>query len=294
MKKKLSFRLDRALSVRVMHPITRCWAGGRRRVRIPILMYHSISPAAGRQHPYFETHTSAEVFSRQMQLLKDENYQTISLAEAISRSEQHVDQKQVVITFDDGYRDFYTQAFPTLVRHAFTATLFVVSTYSAESRFSRNGADYMTWNEIREVHAGGISIGSHSATHRHLSTLNDEELRAELADSKNAIENALGKKIASFSYPFAFPEPDKVFVSRLKSILESSGYENGVCTTIGTMAAGNEHFFLPRLPVNAFDDARFFRAKLEGGYDWLRTMQRIYKNNIKRTALRGQLATASS
>jgi len=171
--------------------------------------------------------------------------------------------------------------------------LFVVSTYSREPRFSKNGADYMTWNEIREVHAGGISIGSHSATHRHLSFLNDRELRAELADSKNAIESVLGNKIESFSYPFAFPETDRVFVSRLKSILESCAYENGVCTVIGTMSAANEPFFLPRLPVNTFDDARFFRAKLEGGYDWLRTLQRFYKKNIKRTGTRGQLASVS-
>jgi peptidoglycan/xylan/chitin deacetylase (PgdA/CDA1 family) len=289
----MQFRLDRALSVGVMHPMAR-WGGSSRRVRTPILMYHSISPATGTQHPYFETHTSPEVFSRQMQVLSDDGYQTISLADALSRDEQDADQKQVVITFDDGYRDFYTHAFPTLIKHAFTATLFVVSTYPREPRLSRSGADYMTWNEIREVRAGGISIGSHSATHRHLSTLNERDLHSELADSKERIENVLGERVVSFSYPFAFPEPDKPFVARLKSILRSCGYENGVSTVIGTMAPGQEHFFLPRLPVNSFDDSRLFRAKLEGGYDWLRTLQHFYKKNIKRAGTKEQFANAGS
>jgi len=290
----MQFRLDRALSVGVMHPMVR-WAKTRRGVRTPILMYHSISPAIGTQHPYFETRTSPEVFSRQMQVLSDDGYRTVSLADALSREEQDADQKQVVITFDDGYRDFYTHAFPALIKHAFTATLFVVSTYPREPRLSRSGADYMTWNEIREVRAGGISIGSHSATHRHLSTLSELDLHSELADSKDRIEDVLGERVVSFSYPFAFPEPDKLFVARLKSILQACGYKNGVSTVIGTMIPGEqEPFFLPRLPVNSFDDSRLLRAKLEGGYDWLRTLQHFYKKNIKRTSTRNQFASVGS
>jgi len=276
-----------------MHPMAR-WTTLRRRMRTPILMYHSISPATGTQHPYFETHTSPEVFALQMQVLKDDGYKTISLADALSKTEQDADQKQVVITFDDGYRDFYTRAFPTLVKHAFTATLFVVSSYPREPRLSKSGADYMTWDEIRGIRAGGISIGSHSATHRHLSTLGDEELHSELSDSKERIENVLGEKVVSFSYPFAFPEPDRVFVERLKSKLQSCGYENGVTTVIGTMNSEQERFFLPRLPVTSFDDSCFFRAKLEGGYDWLRTLQHFDKKNIKRNGARRQFASVSS
>ncbi|MDP9338881.1 MAG: hypothetical protein M3P45_08440, partial [Acidobacteriota bacterium] len=77
--------------------------------------------------------------------------------------------------------------------------------------------------------------------------------------------------------PFAFPEENKNFTQFLVDILENQGFENGVSTIIGRASKDNNHYYLPRLPVNSWDDATLLRAKLEGGYDWLHWPQWLYK-----------------
>lgn len=270
-------RLDRVITVGLVHPIVR-FLKLRSSPHIPILMYHGICYARRKEHPYFETNTSPQVFAEQMQFLHDNGYKTTDLAGALAGLEVgHQDRKQVVITFDDGYRDFYSHAVPILMKYKFSASLFVVTELTREQRVCQDGREYMTWNEIREVHARGIRIGSHTATHPELRTLSAEQIRYELEKSKETIEEKLGEPIRSFSYPYAFPEQDNEFVAVVKQMLEGCGYENGVSTIIGTASPQHHRFFLPRLPVNSCDDLQLFRAKLEGGYDWLHGPQYLAK-----------------
>jgi hypothetical protein len=86
--------------------------------------------------------------------------------------------------------------------------------------------------------------------------------------------------VRSFSYPFAFPEHDEKFIFRLRELLHTHGYVCGVSTIIGTATSEHDWFFLPRIPINAHDDARLFRAKLEGSYNWLHIFQ--YASKIVR------------
>jgi peptidoglycan/xylan/chitin deacetylase (PgdA/CDA1 family) len=127
------------------------------------------------------------------------------------------------------------------------------------------------------LHASGIGIGSHTVSHPDLRLLSDSALDYELTRSKQAIEDAIGDAVRSFAYPYAFPETDRGFVRRLADVLEKRGYEVGVSTIIGTAQRGDNRFFLPRLPINIWDDPQFFQAKLEGGYDWLHTAQYLLK-----------------
>jgi peptidoglycan/xylan/chitin deacetylase (PgdA/CDA1 family) len=275
-------RLDRALAMGFVHPAVRLLNGNRRR-RVPILMYHSIRDGTGTKHPYFETNTFPELFSRHLHYLRDRGYTTVDLSDAVETIETGSDVKRpVVITFDDGYRDFYTHAFPVLTEHGLRATVFVVSDNTADERVCTDGKEYMTWKEVREIHSHGIQIGSHTVTHPELYRLSLLKVEDEIRQSKGTIEDKLGAPVSSFSYPFAFPEHDKKFVGVLVGFLEKHGYKNGVSTIIGTATHGSSRFFLPRLPVNSYDDLRFFRAKLEGGYDWLHSAQRLYKTFLKR------------
>lgn len=270
-------RLDRALSVRFVHPVSRL-LNLRTEPQVPILMYHGICDAKGAKHPYFETATALQVFADQMQFLHDNGYATIDLTEALASLEgRGRDQKRVVITFDDGYRDFYTRAFPILMRYGFSATVFVVTDFARRRRSNGNRAEYMTWQEICELRSCGIRIGSHTVTHPELQRLSAEQITLELGKSKQVIEEQLGGPVQSFSYPYAFPEQDRNFVGLLKEILQGCGYENGVSTIIGTATRQHDRFFLPRLPVNSYDDLKFFRTKLEGGYDWLHRPQYCFK-----------------
>jgi peptidoglycan/xylan/chitin deacetylase (PgdA/CDA1 family) len=269
--------IDRAISVYLCHPFSRRLDGGRR-PRIPILMYHSIGEGTEGRHPYYETHTSPRVFAQHMKFLRDNGYSSISLGEATdSLAAGRIIRRSVVITFDDGYLDFYSHAYPILCEHGFTATVFVVTGLLKTQRAHFNGKECLTLSEVRELHSKGIGIGSHTVTHPELKFLKLDEVDNEITESKRTLEDAIGAPVKSFSYPFAFPEADRGFISCLEKILNKSGYQNGVSTVIGTAQRGDNRFFLPRLPVNSWDDLRFFQAKLEGGYDWLHFPQWVYK-----------------
>jgi peptidoglycan/xylan/chitin deacetylase (PgdA/CDA1 family) len=255
-------------------------------------MYHGIRDGVGSRHAYFETNTSPALFSRQMQFLRDHKYNTLDLGEAVKAlSGGDGGRRQVVITFDDGYRDFYTNALPILAKHSFKATVFIVSGLIDKQLASKIERQVMTWDEVREVHSNGIDVGSHTATHPQLYRLKSSLLENEIRQSKRTIEDTLGEAVRSFSYPFAFPEHDRKFIRTLRDLLTMHGYENGVSTIIGTAGRNHDRFFLPRLPVNSYDDPPLFQAKLEGGYDWLHYPQNFYKRlkgNVALRAIRGR------
>jgi peptidoglycan/xylan/chitin deacetylase (PgdA/CDA1 family) len=287
-------RLDRELSIRLVHPISRLLKR-QGRAQLPILMYHGVSDTLERRHPYFETNTAPHVFAEQMRYLNENGYRTMDLAGALRTIQAGTQvEKQVVITFDDGYRNFYTQAFAVLMQYGFSATVFVVTDITGEQRVCREAKEYMTWGEMREVQARGIHIGSHTVTHPELQKMAPAQVKYEIGESKAIIEDKLGVPLQSFSYPYAFPESDKRVVALVREALENYGYQNGVSTMIGTAGQQHDKFFLPRLPVNSYDDLRFFRAKLEGGYDWLHAPQRLYKNLRSRNGSVAGLADASS
>jgi peptidoglycan/xylan/chitin deacetylase (PgdA/CDA1 family) len=263
-------RFDRLATLYLFLPLTRV-VGPKQGTRLPILMYHSISDNLfGKSHPYFHINTSPEVFSQQMRWLRHAGYRTLSLAEAWAGLESGSDlSKKVIITFDDGYRDFYTDAMDVMKQCGFTATIFLTTDRIRNAPARIEGADYLTWKEVRELYDQGIQFGAHTVTHPDLRSLGPEQIEYELGRSKEIIEQSLGAPLKSFSYPHAFPEEDRPFTRFLQDLLENQGFENGVSTIIGRAQRENNRFFLPRLPVNSWDDPCLFRAKLEGGYDWL-------------------------
>jgi peptidoglycan/xylan/chitin deacetylase (PgdA/CDA1 family) len=263
-------RLDRLTTLYFGLPITRI-VGPKSGTRVPILMYHSISENLfGKSHPYYHINTSPNVFLQQMQCLRQAGYRTIDLSELMNGFENGIDlAKTVVITFDDGYQDFLTDAMPVLKRCGFTATVFLATGRIQQTSMRLEGVDYLTWSEVRELHEEGIRFGSHTVTHPDLRCLGPEQIEYELGYSKEVIEQKLGVAINSFAYPFAFPEENTNFARLLLDELENQGFENGVTTILGRASLRHNRFFLPRLPVNSWDDQSFFRAKLEGGYDWL-------------------------
>lgn len=272
------FRLDRFLTLYFFQPLLKLI--GNRERHVPILMYHSISddPEIGIS-PYFRVCTPLSLFKEQMSWLRENGYSVIDLADAIRslRSDGHLPSGKVVLTFDDGFQNFYTDAFPVLSRYGFTATVFLPTAYIGETAQKFRGAECLTWKQVRELGNMGVHFGSHTVTHPQLRMVKIEELKTEVWQSKNTIEDKLSVPVKSFSYPFAFPETDRIFGQRLRAMLEDAGYECGVSTNIGTASREDNRFFMKRLPVNSCDDLQFFKAKLEGSYDWLHTFQYAYK-----------------
>ena len=271
-------RIDRLVTLYLSHPLART-LGPDERSRVPILMYHSISDNLfGMSHPYFHINTLPEVFSEQMRWLRNSGFRAIGLSEVLSGLQTGADfSKTVAITFDDGYRDFYTDALPVLKQCGFTATLFLATDRIRNTPARIEGADYLTWSDVRELHAEGIYFGSHTVTHPDLRSLGPDQLEYELGRSKEIIEDFLGTAIESFSHTFGFPEEDKDYARYLADVLCNLGYDHGVSTILGRASRKSNRFFLPRLPVNSFDDHSLFRAKLQGGYDWLHWPQLLKK-----------------
>ncbi len=266
-------RMDALATLYLFHPLRRRSSRGR----VPILMYHSVSDSREeRTHPYYQTVTTPQAFDCQMRLLQENQYTVVNLHQAVTRIEgpdEPPPAKPVVITFDDGYQDFYTNAFPILHKYAFSAAVFLPTAHVGEVARSFKGAECLTWSQVRELQSAGIEFGSHTVTHPELKRLNLDDLRYEVRSSKETIEERLGCPVRSFSYPYAFPETNRLFRQKLRRMLEESGYENGVSTIIGTADRAGDRYFMKRLPVNTHDDPRLFRAKLDGAYDWLHTVQ---------------------
>jgi peptidoglycan/xylan/chitin deacetylase (PgdA/CDA1 family) len=268
-------RLDRTISLVIMSTASCTKA----RQGVPILMYHSISDKPDDSpNPYYRTNTSPSRFREQMSFLYENGYSVIYLEEAVNRLTAHDRMaKSVVITFDDGYRDFYHNAWPALQQYSFSATVFLPTKFIGESRQQFKDRDTLTWAEVRQLHKAGVLFGSHTVSHPQLWNLPASELEFELRTSKSVLEQELGTTIRSFSYPYAFPEHDKRFGSEIRRTLRTMGYTIGVSTILGTAEPSSDALVLPRLPVNSEDDRDLFRAKLSGAYDWLHAPQYLSK-----------------
>ncbi len=107
------------------------------------------------------------------------------------------------ITFDDGYRSVYQQAFPVLQRYGMTATVFLTVGKTKKKRLSSmEGRVMLSWSEIKEMRRSGIAFGAHRLTHPDLTRLPAEVLETEVVDGKRVIEDALGSRVDTFAYPF--------------------------------------------------------------------------------------------
>lgn len=271
-------RIDRLITIYAFHPIAKL-TGWTSKYCVPILTYHSISENLfGKVHPYRQINTPKSIFESQMRWLRRSGYRTIGLSHLMNGFEAKEDlAKTVVLTFDDGYQDFYTDAFQLLRQFGFNATVFLATDRIRDSSVRFEGADYLTWNQVRELHSAGIEFGSHSVTHADFRSLGPEQIDYELGYSKETIEQKIGAAVESFSYPFALPEEDGDFVRYIADTLENVGYSNGVSSAIGRAKPKDARFFLPRLSINSWDDIDLLRAKVEGGYDWLHWPQWFYK-----------------
>jgi len=210
-------RPDRLATLYFFHPLRRLLR--RTPAGIPILMYHSISEnPETHKNPYYHTCTSPRVFRQQMEFLSRNGYKTVSLGEAVRKLEvgqpfQAADPLSsgssgaplVVLTFDDGFADFYTEAFPALSAFGYAATVFLPTAYIGDTTRKFNGIACLTWSQVRELRQAGVEFGSHTLTHPQLRELSAAGVDRQLRLSKEQIEDRLGTRVASFSYPYAFP-----------------------------------------------------------------------------------------
>ena len=290
----MNLRIDRIATLYLVSPLRRILATGN--LSVPILMYHSVSDDIGsRMHPYYQTTTTPEIFAAQMQYLYTNGYRACTLDQAINHLNGTVPApgNPVVITFDDGYADFYRSAFPIMNQYGLTATVYLPTAFIGERAVRFLQKDCLTWSEVRELREHGITFGSHTVTHPRLRELNAGAIKKEIVDSKNAMEGKLGCAVDSFAYPYAFPQTDTEFKRMLRELLQEAGYRNGVSTIVGRAGRKSDPLFMERLPVNSFDDRALLQAKLAGAYDWIAAPQHLTKMaKTKMAALRSRHLTS--
>jgi len=170
----------------------------------PILMYHKIGhPKPGQQ--YHNLSVNPKKFAGQVRWLKASGYRTVTFAD-LNAPAFRLPAKLVMLTFDDGYENFYTDAFPILESMGFTACVYVVvSLVGKTNEWSRGRNDVeerlMTWTQIEALQRRGIEFGSHGMTHRELKGDAPPRLAEEIGQSKRALEDRLGQPVLSFAWP---------------------------------------------------------------------------------------------
>ena len=271
-------RLDRHLTLGLVRPLNRVIAP-QRPVGIPILMYHSISDDLDqRRGAYFRTVTSPARFRRQMSALRARGVRALTLAQATRRMAEPAPADlapAVVVTFDDGYLDFRTTAFPIMQELGIAATVFVSTGFVGKPFI--DGRPCLGEGDIVALADQGVEFGSHTVTHPQLLDVPRTQMRDELERSRQAMSEMLGRSIDSFSYPFRFPSEHPEFTKDLTAVLAACGYRQGVTTTIGVARTEDPPYFLRRLPINDCDDDALFSAKLDGHYDWVQRLQSARK-----------------
>jgi peptidoglycan/xylan/chitin deacetylase (PgdA/CDA1 family) len=214
---------------------------------VPILMYHYIRPApadiAGQR-----LSVSPEIFENQVRWLKENSYISIKMSDLADPNKKEISEiyaehdKPIALTFDDGYDDAYSTVFPILEKYQFYGTFYIIRNFVGENR-------YVTQNQIDQMAAAGMEIGSHTLNHQDLTKVNLIEARHQIFNSK---ENA-----QTFCYPSG------KFNLAVENIVKEAGYVDATTTQFGIANEKSNLFELPRLRMSNMGLDQF-KEEVEG------------------------------
>ncbi|OGE31817.1 hypothetical protein A2631_01655 [Candidatus Daviesbacteria bacterium RIFCSPHIGHO2_01_FULL_44_29] len=212
-----------------------------RQINVPILMYHYIgaNPNPGKDLARDNLSVTPELFEEQLNYLVSNGYHTISLdtLHAILMGTVPAPQKPIVLTFDDGYIDFYINAYPIIRRLDIHVTSFLPTGLIGTSY-------YMNWDQVKEIHSSGlVSFQAHTIHHANLPTLSLDQAKEEISQSKQTLEAILGVPINFFSYPYGTSNP------ALWKLVRESGFVGAVGTWTGRIESEGNLFNMPRIKI---------------------------------------------
>jgi peptidoglycan/xylan/chitin deacetylase (PgdA/CDA1 family) len=203
-------------------------------IKIPILMYHHIRDF---NNPSDQIGTNLSVtpadFATQLDTIQKQGYKTITFSNIINGD---MPDKPIILTFDDGYENFYQNAYPQLKKRDMKAVSFIIVN-------DIGTIDYMTSDQIVEIENNGIEIGSHTLSHPNLSTASEAKAKKEIFNSKAFLEKLIGKSIISFCYPSG------KYSDITEKLVKDVGYDFAV-TTKGGVTRFVDPFALNRYRVN--------------------------------------------
>lgn len=215
-----------------------------------ILTYHRI--ASDRDDPF-----AVDPVSFDLQMRHVSSTRLVSdLAKGVKSLVDGAQGTQVALTFDDGTVDFYERALPILRHYGLPATLYV-------NPANVGSKGYVSWQDLQHLEGEGVCIGSHSMQHVSLGRMSQADVRKQVVDSRNTLEDRLGRKIVSLAYPFGTL---KDFNKVVKEEVKLAGYQFACTSVNGTNRVGVDPFGLLRTKIEQ-GDAPVFRQILAGSMD---------------------------
>jgi len=210
---------------------------GRSSISVPILMYHYIRPAPSIYTDYlgYRLTVTPGDFTAQMDWLASSGYHPVDFNDLRSYFSGAVPlpAKPVVITFDDGYADLYTTAYPILQVHKFKAVAYIVTSFVGQ-------ASYVTAAQVQEMDRHGIQIASHTVDHANVAKASLYWATAQLAASKTWLENLTGHSVVDFAYPSG------KYSATAIAALQATGYDTAVTELPGTVHSRADRYLWTR------------------------------------------------
>jgi len=227
---------------------------------LPILMYHRVAATGSATTARYRI--TPEAFEAQLRYLRDAGYYSIRLEEwqQAVKYKKPLPGRAILLTFDDAYQDFLTEAFPLLQRYGFSALVFVVTEETGKfNRWDQVDGEtlpLLSWDEILYLQSQGIEFGSHTANHAPLSSLSPTEIVQEGARSRSILEQRLGRPIRSIAYPYG--DYDAI----VQHLMGACGYLYGLTCRPGMSNYSDQLLDLPRIEVCNTDSLEDFVALL--------------------------------
>ncbi|WP_315077996.1 polysaccharide deacetylase family protein [uncultured Clostridium sp.] len=216
-------------------------------VGVPVLYYHSVKSSEDN-----EVIIAPQKLRNQLRYIKDSGYTTLTLKELEDYllNNTPIPEKSIVITFDDGYMDNYTNAFPILKDLDMKATIFCIT-------FELDGGYYLSESAIKKMSDYGIDIQSHTAGHPDLTKMTYDEQLKEFLESKETLEAITEKPVTSIAYPYGNYDDNSVKAA------EDAGFKLGFTTDLGLADRDDNPLLLNRIYISSNYDMDTFKQLLE-------------------------------
>lgn len=207
-------------------------------LHVPIFMYHYVEYVKDEGDTIRKSlNITPYTFDMEVKTLKDARYVFITtkdLADALD-DKITLSPKSVILTFDDGYRDFYTDVFPILKKYQVRAVVYIVPNFLNELN------NLTPWMLLEITRSGLVEIGAHTMNHTYLRDLPLQRVKYEVEQSKKYLERNLGIKVVSFAYPYG------AFDNAVIDVVKKAGFRSAVTEISGSFAMDTNRFSLYRI-----------------------------------------------
>ena len=257
------------------------------RRELPVIMYHRVVKD-DQEKGIHGTWVEAARFREHLQYLKDHGYETVTFDDlrngGYRKRFDHNHKKWVMLTFDDGYVDNYTTAFPLLKEFGFKAVIFLLShrDYNAwdadDPEHPEKKLPLMSQDMVAEMAAYGIEFGAHTMTHPRLAHLPLTQARAEIFTCKATLEAKYGHEFKTFAYPYGDLNPE------VKALVKEAGFDFAVATDSGDVVFDADLLQIRRIAIFPKNSMHTFKRKVSGYYNFIKLRR---EERQKRKAAQG-------